>query len=111
MALKQNIVTKRKEIEIVDELKIFFEQFNVEIVTQKYVKKYKVDVYIPEYDLVIEIDENNHKDRDEKYEKQRENNIKKWKKYKFIRCNPDDANFNMNQLTGKITKHIIEHMQ
>lgn len=99
---------KRKEIEIVDELKIFFDQINTKINTQKRFGSYHVDLYVPDYEIIIEIDEHNHADRDKKYEKQREKYIKKYKNPKFIRCNPDDPNFNINQLTGKITKHIIK---
>lgn len=98
---------KRKEIEILDELDIFLKEINIKYIAQKRVKKYKIDVYLPKYNLVIEIDEHNHVDRDKKYEHLREGTIKKWLNCTFIRCNPDKKNFNIHNLTGQITKYML----
>lgn len=100
---------KRKEIEILDELKIFFGELGIKYKTQKYVNKYRVDIYIAAYNLVIEIDENDHINRDKKYEKKREENIKKWIHCNFIRCNPDKVDFNIHKLTAKITKYMLKY--
>jgi len=97
---------KRKEIEIIDELGIFFDEMEYEYKTQYYVDNYKIDMYIPFCKLAIEIDEFNHNDRNEVDETIRENYIKNKLNCKFIRVNPDDKNFNIFQLVAKIVKHI-----
>lgn len=101
---------KAKEIEILDELSIFFSELDIKYISQKITGKYKIDIYVPKYKLAIEIDEYDHKDRDIKYEGLREKYIKKTLDCKFIRCNPDEPNFNIIQLTAKITKHMINHL-
>lgn len=58
--------------------------------------------------MVVEIDENNHRDRDKKYENMREGRIKKWLNCEFMRCNPDRADFNIVILIAQITNHIMK---
>lgn len=99
---------KRKEIEIIDELNIFLNKIGIKYITQKRINSYKVDIYIPKYKLVIEIDEHNHTGRNKIYEYLREGTIKKWLKCKFIRCNPDKNDFNIHDLTGEITKYLLK---
>ncbi len=102
----------RKEIEIVRELDFFCKSAGIKskhgyIVYDKS-RKYVIDYYFIDYNLVIEIDEFDHVDRDPIYEKCREQFIKKHLKCKIIRCNPDDSNFNVSGLIGCIHKAIAE---
>ena len=84
--------------------------FNKErLKTQKYINGYKIDLYFPDYKLVIECDENDHKDRDPIYEKKRQKYIKKKLDATFIRFNPDDSAFNILGVISKIHYHIISH--
>ena len=62
---------------------------------------YRVDLCFPEYKLIIEVDENNHKDRCEIYEQKRQNFIENLG-YKFIRFNPDEENFNIGNIISLI---------
>ena len=54
---------------------------------------YLIDFYFPKYKLAIEVDELGHKDRDQTKENKRQNNLKEYFDYKFIRINPDEENF------------------
>ena len=54
---------------------------------------YFIDFYFPKYKLIIEFDELGHKDRDQTKENKRQNNLKEYFDYKFIRINPDEENF------------------
>ena len=71
---------------------------------QYYIDGYKIDLYFPDYNLAIEVDEFNHKDRDKLYENKREEYIKEKLGCKFIRFNPDEKNFNI----GNIISNILE---
>jgi hypothetical protein len=100
----------RIEIDIVHELDCFFKRSNITTKFQYTLgddKKYRTDYYVPTYDLVIEIDENGHKDRDPIYEKNREAYLKKRLKCHIIRCNPDDPNFLMGTLYGEINNYML----
>jgi len=79
----------------------------VKILDCKYIKqykidKYRVDLYVPEYNLVIECDENGHKDRDIEYEKDRENYIHDKLKCVFIRYDPYSKNFDIFNIIKQI---------
>jgi len=71
---------------------------------QYYIDGYKIDLYFPDYNLAIEVDEFNHKDRDKLYENKREEYIKEKLGCKFIRFDPDEKNFNI----GNIISNILE---
>ncbi|AQN67863.1 BRO-N domain containing protein [Saudi moumouvirus] len=104
----------RKEINIVKELDIFCNMSRIKSKHQFVIKcdknKYIVDYYLPEYKIAIEIDEFDHKDRNPGYEKKRQTAITKKLGCKFVRCNPDDKNFNITSLIGTINKHVIEQL-
>ena len=83
----------------------------VKILDCKYIKeykieKYRVDLYIPEYDLVIECDENDHKYRDIEYEKDRENYIQDKLKCILIRYDPYSKNFDIFNIIKQINTII-----
>ena len=64
--------------------------------------KYKVDLFFPEYNLVIECDENNHDDRDSEQEKIREDYITSLGN-KIIRYNPNVSSFDLSNVLREIT--------
>jgi hypothetical protein len=102
----------RKEIEIVHELNIFCKTANIKschyFTFTKKSNKYILDYYLPDFDIAIEIDEYNHKDRDPKYEISREKFLKTHLQCEFIRCNPDDPEFSLSYLFGLIQKSIMQ---
>jgi very-short-patch-repair endonuclease len=70
------------------------------------IKKYKVDLYFPEYNLVIECDENNHENRDPLYEKTRENYITSLGNT-IIRFNPNDEKFELSYVIKEVIKVLF----
>jgi prophage antirepressor-like protein/very-short-patch-repair endonuclease len=65
---------------------------------------YSIDMYIHKYKLAIEIDENNHSDRDPEYEKNREEFIKNTLNCKFIRFDPDGKDCFISKLLLDLLK-------
>jgi len=100
----------RKEIDIVCELDLFCKSAGIKskhsylYIDSKHT--YMIDYYLSDYNLAIEIDEYDHKDRDPEYEKHREKYLSKNMKCKFIRCNPDASDFSISGLIGQIYKAI-----
>jgi very-short-patch-repair endonuclease len=98
-------ITPRKEQE---HFEAIFKSFpDVEKYTQFKVGTYRVDMYMEDYDLVIECDEFNHRDRDPQKERQREEFIKSELNCDFIRFNPDKKNFSVFEVIASIHKFIL----
>jgi very-short-patch-repair endonuclease len=91
-----------KEQETVGQITRAFRHTNYKI--QYKVDKYRIDLYFIDYKIAIECDEFNHKDRDRKYEIERETFIKKKLGCKFIRYNPDDEDFSVFDVINEIIK-------
>ena len=68
--------------------------------------QYKVDLYFPEQELVIECDENNHDDRDPHKEKEREDYILSLGKT-IIRFNPNHNKFDLSFVLREINRVIL----
>jgi very-short-patch-repair endonuclease len=73
----------------------------IDVKRQIYFGSYRVDLYFPEHNLVVECDENNHNDREPLYEKTRENYILSLGKT-IIRYNPNDKNFELSMVLNEI---------
>ena len=95
-----------KETEIVYYLTSYFDLRNIVYELQKPIGIYRMDVYLTDYNLNIEIDELDHKDRDPKYEKKRENYIKKKLNCNTLRFNPDNENDNVINFIAKIQNFL-----
>ena len=76
------------------------------IETQYNVLNYKMDLYFCDYKLAVEIDENEHKDRNSNHEKQRQKEIKNELNCTFVRINPDEENVNISRAKSKIFRYI-----
>lgn len=97
----------RKEIEIISFIQDVLSQSMIPFEFQKTVHKYRIDLYLPDQKLAIEIDEHNHKDRDAQYEHEREHFIMKKLGCKFMRINPDHQEFKLSTCIGQIMHNII----
>ncbi len=75
---------------------------------QKRVGRYRIDLYLPDYKIAIEVDEYGHRDRDPKYEEYRESFLKRTLGCKFFRVNPDAADFNICKICGKLASMILD---
>ena len=68
--------------------------------------QYKVDLFFPQIKLIIECDENNHKDRCIIKERERENYLLSLGN-SLIRFNPNDSNFELSNVLKEINKFIF----
>ena len=73
---------------------------------QHYVLGYRVDMYVPEYRLAIEVDELSDCTRDIKNEIERQEKMEKELGCKFIRIDPSRENFDIVDELCRIKKHI-----
>ncbi len=97
----------RKEIEIVGFIQEMLTQTMIPFEFQKSVASYRIDLYLPSQKLAIEIDENNHTDRDPSYERAREERIQEELGCKFLRINPDASDFKLSSCVGRIMREVI----
>jgi very-short-patch-repair endonuclease len=75
--------------------------------SQHYVSGYRIDLYFPEYRLAIECDECHHQQqKNSRYDKVREDNIKQILDCEFIRYAPQQPDFDMFLVINRIFKHI-----
>ena len=85
------VSNERFEISFFKLLKEALKEIDVKLIHQHYVSGYRIDFFLPEYNLAIEYDEEHHKSRT-KEDKIREREIKKETGCKFIRCSYKDSN-------------------
>lgn len=85
------VSNERFEITFFKLLKEALEEIGVKLICQHYVSGYRIDFFIPEYNLAIEYDEDHHKSRTRE-DRIRERKIKKEIGCKFIRCSHKDSN-------------------
>lgn len=78
----------------------------VEVKRQYIFDNYRVDLYFPDYKLVIECDENNHDDRDIIQERIREDYILSLGN-KVIRYNPNEKTFDLSNVLREINKILL----
>lgn len=69
---------------------------------------YKIDLYFPDVKVAVECDEYGHKDRDIKYEIERQKYIEEQLGCVFIRYNPDAQDFDIFGVIGQIVSAIYE---
>ena len=94
-----------KEQEIICNLKKVLDENSIKYQPQYPINnKYKVDLFLLDANIAIEIDEYGHKNYNNEDEKEIENIIKQ--KYKLLRFNPDDANFCIFKMIGIILREF-----
>ena len=77
---------------------------------QKRFGTYYIDLYFEDYNLAIECDENDHKDRDITYERTREQYLLE-QNITILRYNPNDKNFDLSNVLRKITKVLFTKLE
>ena len=101
------VVSSRFEISFGDKLKNTLKPLNIKVETQKTMKEnnYRIDFYLPEFNLAIEYDEKQHQQKENKIkDRQREEEIKEVLGCKFIRLDyKQDDNYNI----GLVLKEIM----
>ena len=98
-----NVLTRKYECKEAESLSAIMKAFQGENMIEQYnVDGYRIDLYFPDYKLSIECDENNHKDRNEIYEKRRQKAISKKLECQFFRYDPDSKDFNIFDTINRI---------
>ena len=93
----------REEISISEKIIKFFPQGNI-VLNNKFNNK-KPDIWLKNYNFIIEVDEGNHENYDSDDEKKRENMFKKHN-FKIFLCNLNDPEFNLFKFLGEIILYI-----
>ena len=104
--MRQDTKFVRKEIEIVSFIQEFLATMDIECIFQFSCGGYRIDLYMPESKLAVEIDEHNHSGRDQEHEQERENFLKRMLGCSFLRFNPDAADFKLSTCVGEIAKRL-----
>lgn len=87
---KYNIRSARFEYKYLNEIKDFLDGMNIDYIPQYLVDNYRIDLYIPKYNLAIEIDEEEHKYKKE-YDSKRQSYIENKIHCKFMRVNEGES--------------------
>ena len=99
---KYNVRNARFEYKMLNELCDFLDELHIKYIKQYPILAYKIDLFLPDYNLSIEYDEEQHKFK-QKYDKNRENNIKDVLGCEFIRIKENET---VGTTIGRILKEI-----
>lgn len=101
---KYNVRSARFEYKYLNEIKDFLNLMNIDSVEQYQVGNYRIDLYIPSYNIAIEIDEAEHKYKKD-YDTIRQKYIEKQIHCKFIRVNEGES---CGSVIARITKELYK---
>lgn len=99
---KYNIRSARFEYKYLNEIIDFLDVMNIDYIPQYQVDNYRIDLYIPKFNLAIEIDEEEHKYK-RNYDLKRQSYIENQIHCKFIRVNEGES-------CGSVIARIIKEM-
>lgn len=99
---KYNIRSARFEYKYLNEIKDFLDEMNIKYILQFPVDNYRIDLYIPKFNLAIEIDEEEHKYKKD-YDKIRQKYIEKQIHCQFIRINEGES-------CGSVIARIVKEL-
>lgn len=99
---KYNVRSARFEYKYLNEIEDFLIVMNIDYAEQYQVDNYKIDLYIPKYNIAIEIDGEGHKYKRD-YDKIRQKYIEKQIHCKFIRINEGES---CGSAIARITKEL-----
>ena len=96
----------RKETDIISFIQTFLTSLSIPFEFQKTISSFRIDLYLHEHNIAVEIDEFNHRYRCPIYERNRQEYITNTLHCQFIRFNPDDKHFHLATCIAMITKMI-----
>ena len=99
----------RKEPEIVNHVQDFLGELRVATECQKQVGRYRVDLYLPDHSVALEVDEHGHRDRDPEYDRCRQTCVERALGCEFMRVNPDAPDFNVFKICARLTALVLAH--
>ena len=79
---------------------------SIKMIEKYFVLGSRIDLYLPDHKLAVEVDEKGHIDRKKEKEEKRKNKIEKDLGCRFIRVNRDSEKFNIHIEIGKVYNHI-----
>lgn len=100
---KYNVRSARFEYKYLNEIQDFLDAINIEYILQYQVGNYRIDLYIPEYNIAVEIDEVEHKYKRD-YDLTRQNYIENRTHCKFIRVNEGES-------CGSVIARIVKELK
>ena len=100
---KYNVRSARFEYKYLNEIQDFLNLMNIEYIPQYPVDNYRIDLYIPKYNLAIEIDEEHKYKKD--YDLKRQSYIENQIHCKFVRVNEGES---CGCAIAKITKELYK---
>ena len=103
LGFKQYDVILTKEQLVLTKIKSSSEGGNMQ--RQNSALDYRIDLYFHEYKLAIEIDENNHSNRNIDYEIKRQKAIEQELGFKFIIIDPHKEEFDIFKAINEIFRH------
>ena len=103
IGFKLNDAINTKEQTMINSIKDTFEGESIQ--TQYSVLGYKIDFYVHEYKLAIEVDELRHADRNINNEIKRQKALENKLSCVFIRINPNEKDFNIFKEIKKIHRN------
>lgn len=80
---------------------------SIKTIKQFSIDKYRIDLYLPDYKIAVECDENNHSGYDIEKEIDRQKFIEKQLGCHFVRFNPNVEDFSIFEVIGKISSFIL----
>ena len=104
LGFKRHDVILTKEQSVLAIIKGSLEGENMK--TQYSVSGYRMDLYFHDYKVAIEIDENDHSDRNIDYEIKRQKAIEQKLGCEFIRINPGKDEFDIFKAINEFSRHI-----
>jgi prophage antirepressor-like protein/very-short-patch-repair endonuclease len=78
------------------------------MIYQHRVGAYRLDLFFPDYKLVVECDEKNHRAYDKNKEEERQQWITSKLDASWVRFNPDDRDFDIFLVISEIHKHMMQ---
>lgn len=87
---KYNVRSARFEYKYLNEIEDFLDVMNIEYIPQHLVDNYRIDLYIPNYNIAIEIDEEEHKYK-KNYDTKRQKHIENLIHCEFVRITEGES--------------------
>ena len=101
-----NIRSARFEYKMLNEICDFLDLLNIAYEKQYPILKYRIDLYIPQFNVAIEYDEKEHEQKRE-YDYRRQKEIEQVTGFKFFRIKEDET---VGTVIAKITKQIMSEV-
>ena len=104
----RSIISSCKEVNICENIINYLDDKYIRYKRNYKCGPYRIDMYLPDENIAIEINENNHQDRDQEYENSRFNFIQKQLFCQYHIINPDEPNFTIYSMFKKLNNILLQ---